>query len=58
MLDAVVAYLPSPIDLAASCRQGGRGRKRNDGRLTDAPFWRSRFKIMNDPYMGTLTLSG
>ena len=56
LLDAVVDFLPSPIDVAGV-----------DGLLTDGetpvvrktsddePFAALAFKIMNDPYVGTLT---
>jgi len=56
MLDAVVAYLPSPLDIAAV-----RGKDPNTGeelkRETNnkAPFCALIFKIQADPFVGKLT---
>jgi len=56
MLDAVVDFLPSPLDLPPTV-----GTKPNkDEELTrevsdDAPFSALAFKIMTDPYVGKLT---
>ncbi len=56
MLDAVVDYLPSPLDVGAV-----KGKKmdsdEDDTRppSEDAPFSGLAFKIMNDPFVGTLT---
>ncbi|HBR67928.1 MAG TPA: elongation factor G, partial [Rhodospirillaceae bacterium] len=56
LLDAVVDYLPSPLDKGAV-----KGKKvdsdEDDTRLPseDAPFSGLAFKIMNDPFVGTLT---
>ncbi|MGC8728432.1 MAG: elongation factor G [Elusimicrobiales bacterium] len=56
MLDAVVAYLPSPLDIAAV-----RGKDPNTGeelkRETNnkAPFCALMFKIQADPFVGKLT---
>ncbi|MAS87491.1 MAG: elongation factor G [Micavibrio sp.] len=56
MLDAVVDYLPSPLDIGAI-----KGVKM-DGETPDLrnpdvkePFSALAFKIMNDPFVGTLT---
>src|SRR5215217_216083 len=56
LLDAVVDYLPSPLDIPPV-----EGLKL-DGETTDtrapsddAPFSALAFKIMNDPFVGTLT---
>jgi len=56
MLDAVVDYLPAPVDIGAikGHRVGGvetDERAAND----DAPFAGLAFKVMNDPYVGALT---
>jgi elongation factor G len=58
LLDAVVDYLPSPLDVPAI-----QGLKL-DGETTDerpaddnAPFAALAFKIMNDPFVGTLTFA-
>ncbi|MEQ8968759.1 MAG: elongation factor G [Azospirillaceae bacterium] len=58
LLDAVVAYLPSPFDVGAV-----KGLKVNsdeeDSRPCDdsAPFSALAFKIMSDPYVGSLTFA-
>ncbi len=58
LLDAVVDYLPSPLDIADV-----EGLKL-DGETVDtrppsddAPFSALAFKIMNDPFVGTLTFA-
>ncbi len=55
LLDAVVDYLPSPLDIPASTgvnpeRGAEETREAND----DKPFAALAFKIMTDPYMGQL----
>ena len=58
LLDAVVDYLPSPMDVPAI-----KGIKPDtdfeDSRPSsdDAPFSALAFKIMNDPFVGTLTFA-
>jgi elongation factor G len=58
MLDAVVDYLPSPVDVGAV-----KGKKidsdENDSRPCEdnAPFSALAFKIMNDPFVGSLTFA-
>ena len=58
LLDAVVDYLPSPIDVPAI-----KGVKpdsdEEDSRPSsdDAPFAALAFKIMNDPFVGSLTFT-
>ncbi len=58
MLDAVVDYLPSPVDVGAV-----HGKKvdsdEDDSRPCDdeAPFSALAFKIMNDPFVGSLTFA-
>ena len=56
MLDAVVEYLPSPIDLPPTQgtvpgKEDAIERKPSD----DEPFSALAFKIMTDPYVGKLT---
>jgi elongation factor G len=54
MLDAVVDYLPSPIDLPpVSGKNGDKVEER--GPRDDEPLAALAFKIMTDPYIGTLT---
>ena len=55
LLDAVVDYLPSPLDIPPVHGKTTKGedavRETND----TAPFAALAFKIMTDPYVGTLT---
>ncbi len=57
MLDAVVDYLPSPLDVEAikgveyQNEENSIVRKSSD----DEPFSALAFKIMNDPFVGSLT---
>jgi len=55
LLDAVVEYLPSPTDIAAVEGVDPDNGQR-EARPTDdkAPFSALAFKIMSDPYVGTL----
>ena len=55
MLDAVIEYLPSPLDVPAVKGEDERGQP--DTRPVDdnAPFSALAFKIMTDPFVGTLT---
>ena len=56
MLDAVVDYLPSPLDIPAldgiNPETGLHETRAADGK---APFSALAFKIMNDPFVGQLT---
>src|SRR6185369_10553431 len=58
LLDAVVDYLPSPLDI-----EDVQGVKMDsnepDSRpaTDDAPFSALAFKVMNDPFVGTLTFA-
>ena len=56
LLDAVVAYMPAPIDVPAI--QGinpDTGAEDHRESRDDAPFSALAFKIMTDPYVGRLT---
>ena len=55
LLDAVVDYLPSPIDIGpiAGMIPGGGEDTRQPS--DDAPFAGLAFKVMNDPLVGSLT---
>jgi len=61
MLNAVVDYLPSPLDVPSymGFLPGDEEEVRNiERRASDSdPFSGLAFKIMNDPYMGTLTFT-
>ncbi len=58
LLDAVVDYLPGPLDVGAV-----QGKKVDSDELDsrpcsdDAPFSALAFKIMNDPFVGSLTFA-
>ena len=58
LLDAVVDYLPSPLDIPPveginPNNEAAETRAPSD----DAPFSALAFKIMNDPFVGTLTFA-
>ena len=61
MLNAVIDYLPGPLDVPAymGFAPGDEEEVRNIERRADdaQPFSGLAFKIMNDPYMGTLTFT-
>jgi elongation factor G len=55
LLDAVVDYLPSPVDVPAIVGLDPRSRKRSERQSSDdAPFSALAFKIITDPYVGQL----
>ena len=57
MLDAVIDYLPSPIDVPAIKGSDANSGEPVERRSDDAePFAALAFKIMTDPLVGTLTL--
>jgi len=56
LLDAVVDYLPSPLDLpAVSGTDPKTGEKIQRARVKDEPFAGLAFKIQIDPHVGKLT---
>ncbi|MGH9028606.1 MAG: elongation factor G, partial [Acidimicrobiales bacterium] len=57
MLDAVVNYLPSPLDLppAVGTKPGSSEESEERPAEDAAPFAALAFKIMTDPYVGKLT---
>ena len=58
MLDAVVAYLPSPVDVpAVKGIEPGREEPAARPASDDAPFSALAFKVMNDPFVGSLTFA-
>ena len=58
LLDAVVDYLPSPLDVPAIKGVKLDGETPDERPSDDnAPFSALAFKIMNDPYVGTLTFA-
>jgi len=55
MLDAVIEYLPSPIDIPPVTGENERGQPEERPPNDQAPFSSLAFKIMTDPYVGQLT---
>jgi elongation factor G len=56
MLDAVVDYLPSPLDLPPTTgREPRTGKEVHRDPRDDEPFSALAFKIMSDPFVGKLT---
>jgi elongation factor G len=56
MLDAVVDYLPSPLDIPpVTGVEPGTTKSAERPAKDDAPFSALAFKIMTDPFVGTLT---
>lgn len=55
MLNAVVDYLPSPIDVKPMKGTNKKGEEVEVAAKDDAPFAALAFKIMTDPYVGKLT---
>ncbi len=58
LLDAVIDYLPSPLDVPAIVGTKLDGETPDSREASDdAPFSALAFKIMNDPFVGTLTFA-
>ena len=55
MLDAVIDYLPSPIDVKAIEGELEDGSKVERHSSDDEPFSALAFKVMTDPFVGRLT---
>jgi len=55
ILDAVVDYLPSPLDKPAVSGVNPKGEEITRRTADDEPFSALAFKLMNDPYVGNLT---
>jgi elongation factor G len=55
MLDAVIDYLPSPVDIPAVRGVNEKGEPDERAARDDAPFSALAFKIMTDPFVGQLT---
>ena len=55
LVDAVVDYLPSPLDVPAIRGLDGRDRAVERLPQIDAPFAALAFKIVTDPFVGQLT---
>ncbi len=58
MLDAVVDYLPSPLDIGVTKgMKVDSDEEENRMPTDDEPFSALAFKIMNDPFVGSLTFA-
>jgi elongation factor G len=55
MLDAVIDYLPSPVDIPPVKGEKENGEPDTRRAADDEPFAGLAFKIMTDPYVGQLT---
>jgi elongation factor G len=55
MLDAVIDYLPSPVDIPPVKGMNDRDQQTERRAGDDEPFAALAFKIMTDPYVGQLT---
>ena len=55
MLDAIIDYLPSPVDVAQIKGKDELGEEVEIMSSDDAPFAALAFKVMTDPYVGKLT---
>jgi len=55
LLDAVVDFLPSPVDMPPVVGRTKKGEEREVCANDDAPFVALAFKIMTDPFVGQLT---
>src|SRR5262249_30630965 len=54
LLDAVIDYLPSPVDKVAIKGWLPDGQEAERRAEDDAPFAALAFKVMNDPFVGKL----
>lgn len=55
MLDAVIEYLPAPTDIPETPCEKEDGSPSSMAHNDEAPFSALAFKIMTDPYVGSLT---
>ena len=55
MLDAVIDYLPSPVDIPPVKGVKENGETDSRAPLDEAPFSGLALKIMTDPFVGQLT---
>ncbi len=55
MLDAVIDYMPSPVDIKPVEGEDEDGKPASRKASDDEPFAALAFKIMTDPYVGQLT---
>ena len=57
LLDAVIDYLPSPLDIPPMVGEQMDGTPDTRAADDDAPFAALAFKIMSDPFVGALTFA-
>jgi elongation factor G len=57
LLDSIVDYLPSPLDIPPVQGLTLKGEPDTRPATDDAPFSALAFKIMSDPFVGTLTFA-
>ncbi|MDF3022376.1 MAG: fusA [Steroidobacteraceae bacterium] len=55
LLDAVIEFMPSPIEMPATPGLSERGENITRHANDDEPFSALAFKILNDPFVGNLT---
>jgi elongation factor G len=55
LLDAIIWYLPSPLDVPPMVAHDLKGEEVTRAASDDEPFSALAFKIMSDPYVGRLT---
>ena len=55
MLDAVIDYLPSPVDIPPVKGENAKGEPDSRRPIDDEPFAALAFKIMTDPFVGQLS---
>ena len=55
LLDAVIDYLPSPLDIASIKGVNLKGEEEERHPRDDEPFSSLAFKVMTDPFVGRLT---
>ncbi|MBM5811499.1 MAG: elongation factor G [Gammaproteobacteria bacterium] len=55
VLDAVIEYMPSPLDVPDVRGQSDDGAELTRKSADEAPFAALAFKILNDPFVGNLT---
>ena len=55
VLDAVIEYMPSPVEVPDVRGQDDNGAPLTRKAADDAPFAALAFKILNDPFVGSLT---
>jgi elongation factor G len=55
LLDAIIEYMPSPLDVPATRGHDQKGNEITRTASDDEPFCALAFKILNDPFVGSLT---